>query len=109
MLIAAVVIQVLDFILGKCPLLHSRKIPVERFDVYSEVVFIVDNHCHIFLRMGDADIGCAIFQIGLAVVVMVEIHLLVEKLVDESPHGQFLFALRFAAEETDFLHLVGGY
>ena len=55
------------------------------------------------------DVGSAVLKIWLTVVVVVEVHLLLENLVDESPYRQFLPSLAFAAEEGDLLEFVIRY
>ena len=61
----------------------------------------------VLLGVGDAYVGDAILKIRLAVVVVTQIHLLLENLVEQGAHRKFLLAERFAAYERYFLHLVG--
>ena len=57
--------------------------------------------------MGYGNIDGVVLQVRLAVVVVREIDLLLEKGVQEGAHGKALLAQGFAADEGDFLHLVG--
>ena len=65
--------------------------------------------CDIFVRMRDADVGHAVFQIRLAVVMVVEVHLFLEHFIQERPDGQSLHSLVLVAYDGDLLHLVVGY
>ena len=56
--------------------------------------------------MGYADVGNAVLDIGLAVVMVAEIYLLVKKGVEKGPNGQPLLAQRFALDERYLLHLI---
>ena len=58
--------------------------------------------------MGNGDIDGVVLQVRFAVVVMAQVHLFFKEGVQESAHGQALFAKRFAFDERDFFHLVRG-
>ena len=58
--------------------------------------------------MGDGDVHRVVLQVGLAVVVVAQVHLVVEHRVEEGAHGQALLPQGFAADERDLLHLVAG-
>ena len=106
LLVLLVVIKVLDLIFGKSLLFNSGKIPVEGLDVDSHLLVIMDDDRYIVLSMCDADVCSAVLKVRLAVVMMVEIHLLLEHFVDECPYCQLLSSLAFAAEKLDLFKLV---
>ena len=56
---------------------------------------VIENDGYILVGMGDADVGRPVFYIRLAVVVMVEIHLLLEHCLKQCPYGKLLLAERF--------------
>ena len=66
------------------------------------------NYGHIPVRMGYADIRYAVFQERLAVVMVVEVHFLLEYGVEQGPHCKFLLAQCLAADKGYLLHLIGG-
>ena len=108
LLVPAVVVQVLDFLLGKGLLFYCGEIAVQRLDVDAHILGVVQDHRHVFLGMRDADIGYQVLQIGFAIIVVAQIDLLVEQLVQQGPHRQPLLAQGLALDERDFFHLVRG-
>ena len=56
--------------------------------------------------MGNGDVYGIVLQVRLAVVVVAQVHLLVEEGVQKGTHGEPLLAQGFAADEGDFLHLI---
>ena len=99
LLVLLFVIKVVNLILRESFLFYGRKVPVQRLHVDSHLFLIMDDDGYIFLGVCDADVCHAVLKIRLAVVMVVEVHLLFEHLVDKCPHSQFLSSLAFAAEQ----------
>ena len=108
LLVALVVLEVFDLLFGQGPFFHGGEIAVQGFDVDAHVFFFMENHGYIPVRVGNGDVDRIVFDIRLAVVMVAEIDFFVEHGAQQGPHGEPLLAQGFAADERDFLHLVGG-
>ena len=90
LLVSLLLLEIVYLIFGKSLLLDSREIPVERLDVDTEFVIVADDDSHILVGMSDADVCDAVLKVRLAVVMVVEVHLLLEHFVQESAHSKLL-------------------
>ena len=106
LLIALLIFQVFDFVFAEGFFLHGGEVAVQGFDVDAAVFLIVQDDGHVFFRMGDGDVHRIVLQVGFAVVMMAQVHLLVEEGVQQGADGEPLLAKGFAADEGDFFHLV---
>ena len=102
-----VFVEVLDLFFGQSFLFYRREIPVEGFDVDSEIVFLMGDYGHVFLGVGYADIGDAVFEKRLSVVMMSEIDFFFEHFVQKCSYGKFLFAEAVASYQGNFFHFIG--
>ena len=99
LLVSALVVKVFDLVFGESALLDCREIPVEGFDIDSDIFFIVENDGDILFCMRNTDICHHIFEIRLAVVMVAEIDLIVKELAQKSADRKALLALRFVADK----------
>ena len=96
LLVAAFVVQIFDFLFTEGLLFHGGEVAVQALAVDAHIVAVVQNHGHVLVGVGDADVNCIVLDVGFAVIVVGEVHLLFEHCVQKSPHRQFLLAERFA-------------
>ena len=108
LLVSLVVLKVFDFVLAQGLLLNGGEVAVQGFHIDAAVLLVVQDDGHVFLRVGNGDIGGVVLKVRLAIVVMAQVHLFVEKGVQQGAYGQPLFAKGFAFDERDLFHLVRG-
>ena len=106
LLVPLLLLQIVDLVLRKRLFLNCGEIPVESLDVDTEVILVMDDDSYILLCMGDADVGHAVLEVRLTVVMMIQVHLLLEYLVEQSSYSQLLTSLARAAEKHDLFHFI---
>ena len=106
LLVLAVVVEIIDFILGEGLLLDRGEVPVQRLAVYSDLLVLIENHCNVFIGVGDADVDGVVLDVRLAVIVMGEVNLILEHCVQQCPYSKLLLAERFTSDIGDFLKFV---
>ena len=106
LLVSLLLLEIVDLILRKSLLLDHREVPVKRLDVDAELVIIADDDRHILVSVGDADVGHAVLEVRLSVVVVVEVHLLLEHFIKECPYRQLLPSVALFSVERDFFKFV---
>ena len=106
LLVSLVLLKVIDLVFRQSLLLYNREVPVKRFYIDADFLLIMDDDGNVFFCVCDADVCRTVFKVWLAVVVVVEVHLLLEHLIDKCSYSQFLFSLAFASEERNLFHFV---
>ena len=109
LLVSLLLFEIVDLILRESLLLHNGKVPFKRLDVDAELVIIADDDRNIFVGMGDADVRHAVLEVRLSVVMVVQVHLLLEHFVQECAHGKLLPSVALVSVKRNLFKFICRY